>query len=215
MNQRRIKQVYGKSARKYDEIMARYWPVDRKAFVEGLGIKSGDRVLVAAVGTGLDLEVMPKDADVIGVDITKEMLDEARKKKSKANVRLEQMDIYDLPFERRSFDYVVSNFTLCVLDEPRRALGELLRVTKRSGKLGILDYCASNNPETRKWQELFQHHAANIGFPEGVIVWNSLMDYDALIRNPEVARHVESYERYENPNPFLTCCKLILRKAGK
>jgi len=203
--------VYENGAKAYEEIMAKYWPAPRKEFIASLGFKEGDKVLEAVVGTGLDLPFFPRGVYVTGIDITLGMLAEARKKESPANVKLREMDIHSMDFPDNYFDGVVSTFTLCVVDNPKKALEETLRVTKAGSKIGILDYCKSRNPDVIKWQELISYHAGNIGFPKDVIVWNSLMDYDRLIYNSGLIVEVVSDKRIENDNPFLTGCSIILR----
>lgn len=210
-----IQKVYGTGARAYEEIMRKYWHVDRKPFIESLGLKPGDKVLEATVGTGLDLPHFPKGVYVTGIDITPEMLEEARKKQSQANIQLIEMDIQSMNFPDNHFDAAVSAFTLCVVQDPKKALEEILRVTKPGAKIAIVDYCKSENPDVIKWQELFQYHAANVGFPKDVIVWNSLMDYDKLIHNSDLPISVESDERIKSENPFSTACVIILRNDKK
>lgn len=209
----KIKEIYGKGANVYEETMAKYWHIDRKSFIENLNLKSGQKILEAAVGTGLDLPHFPKGTYVIGIDITSEMLEEAKRKKSKANIQLKEMNICSMSFKDNYFDAAVSTFTLCVVENPKKALEEIVRVTKTNSKIAIFDYCKSRNPETIKWQELIHYHAQNIGFPKDVIVWNSLIDYDELIYKSGLPLKIEQYERFESENPFSTACRIILRNG--
>jgi len=211
MQTKTIQKVYGKGVESYEKIMAKYWPASRKEFIYSLDFREGDKVLEAVVGTGLDLPFFQRGIYVTGIDITSGMLEEARKKETPANVELREMDIHSMDFSDDCFDGAVSTFTLCVVENPRKALEEILRVTKAGSTLGILDYCKSENPDTIKWQELFHYHASNIGFPKNVIVWNSLMDYDKLIYDSGLPIEVVSDQRKENENPFLTTCSIILR----
>jgi len=213
MQTKTIQEVYGKGAEAYESIMARYWPVPRKEFIASLGFKEGDRVLEAVVGTGLDLPFFPTGVHVTGIDITPRMLAEARRKNSPANIELKEMDIHSIDFPDDYFDGAVSTFTLCVVEDPRKALDEMLRVTRNGSTIGILDYCKSGNADVIKWQELIRYHAANIGFPENVIVWNSLMDYDKLIYGSGLTIEVVNDQRIENDNPFLTACSIVLRNS--
>ena len=212
MKNKIIKEVYGKGAKNYENIMGKYWHVPRGSFIKSLNFKPGQRILEAVVGTGLDLPHFPKKVYVTGIDITPEMLIEAGKKQSEANIQLKEMDIHSMNFPDNYFDGTVSTFTLCVVNNPKKALKEILRVTKSGSKIAILDYCKSRNPETIKWQELFQYHASQIGF--GGIVWNSLMNYDELIYNSDLPIEVESDERIESENPFSTACEIILKNES-
>ena len=204
------KTIYDKGAEKYEEIMKKYWHVPRKPFIENLDFQPGQTILCAVVGTGLDLPHFPQGTYVTGIDASQEMLKQARKKNTKAWVELKEMNIHSLNFSDNYFDAVVLTFTLCVLKDSVKAMQEILRVTKPNGKIAILDYCKSRNPETIKWQELFNYHAENIGFPKDIIAWDSLMDYDQLIYNSDLKIEVQEDFRIESENPFSTACQILL-----
>lgn len=208
-----IRKIYGTGAKKYESVMRRYWHIPRGPFIESLKFKAGQKILEVAVGTGLDLPDYQEGVNVIGIDIAPEMLEEAKKKQSQAKIELKEMDIHSLKFPDSYFDGAVLTFTLCVVQDPEKALKEILRVTKSGAKIAIFDYCKSRNLDVIKWQELIQYHAANVGFPKDVIVWNSLMDYDKLIYHSGLQIVVESDERIESENPFSTACKIILRNT--
>src|SRR4030042_2521467 len=204
------KTIYDKGAEKYEEVMQRYWHVPRKPFIESLELKPGQKILSAVVGTGLDLPYFLQGTYVTGIDASKEMLNQARKKHSKAWIELKEMDLHSLNFPDNYFDAAVLTFTLCVLKDPIKAMQEIVRVTKPNSKIAILDYCKSRNPETEKWQELFNYHAENIGFPKDIIAWDSLMDYDNLIYDSGLPLEIKSDFRIESENPFSTACQTIL-----
>lgn len=48
------------------------------------------------------------------------------------------------------------------------------------------------------------------GIPPDVIVWDPLRDYEEIIRMAKLPLKVESIERYENSNPFLLACSMLL-----
>jgi ubiquinone/menaquinone biosynthesis C-methylase UbiE len=148
---------------------------------------------------------------VTGVDLSEGMLDEARKKYVSADVTLKVADLQNLDFPDNSFDAAASGFTLCVVDDPVRALQEILRVTKQNTLIAILDYCKSRNPEVQKWQELIKDAALNLGFPTGKIKWNALMDYDELIYGSNLPIEVLQDNRIESSNPFSCSCQLLIR----
>jgi phosphatidylethanolamine/phosphatidyl-N-methylethanolamine N-methyltransferase len=206
----KTKDIYDKGASIYEETMKKYWHVPRKEFVESLEINPGERVLSCVVGTGLDLPHFPAGCYVTGIDLSEKMLNEAKKKNFKAWVELKIMDAQFLDFPDNFFDGAVLSFTLCVLENPVKALKEVIRVTKPGARVFILDYCKSRNPETEKWQELINYHSKNIGFPQDVIAWDSLMDYDKLIYNSDLPLEVEYDYRTESENPFSTACKIKL-----
>ncbi len=141
------------------------------------------------------------------------MLAEARKKQIAAELTLAVSDIQNLDFADNSFAAAASGFTLCVVDDPVRALQEILRVTRPGALIAILDYCKSRDPEVQKWQGLIADAASRMGFPTGKIKWNSLMDYDRLIYGSHLPIEVLQDARTESQNPFSCGCQLLLKNA--
>jgi ubiquinone/menaquinone biosynthesis C-methylase UbiE len=213
MQTERIVETYNHGAADYEAIMQRYWHVPREPLIASLQLHSGQTVLDAAVGTGLNLAAYPEGVHVVGVDLSEMMLAEARKKQVSADITLKVTDLQNLDFPDDHFDAAASGFTLCVIADPVRALQEILRVTKSGALIGILDYCMSRNPEVQKWQELIFDAALEIGFPPNKIKWNALMDYDQLIYNSQLPIEVLADDRIESANPFSCGCQLLLKNV--
>jgi phosphatidylethanolamine/phosphatidyl-N-methylethanolamine N-methyltransferase len=211
METQQVIETYSQGAADYEAIMARYWHVERGPFIATLGLSAGQRVLDAAVGTGLNLPAYPAGVQVTGVDLSEGMLEEARRKSVSADLTLKVMNLENLELPDDSFDAAASGFTLCVVNDPVRALQEMLRVTKPGSLIAILDYCKSRDPEVQKWQELIYDTASQIGFPTGKIKWNALMDYDELIYRSDLPIEVLQDGRIESPNPFSCGCQLLLK----
>jgi ubiquinone/menaquinone biosynthesis C-methylase UbiE len=57
-----------------------------------------------------------------------------------------------LPFESGSFDCVVSTWTLCSIPNVERALGEICRVLRPSGRFIFLEHGLSALPKVQRWQ---------------------------------------------------------------
>jgi demethylmenaquinone methyltransferase/2-methoxy-6-polyprenyl-1,4-benzoquinol methylase len=101
-------------------------------------VQPGDRVLDACCGTG-DLAVAARKAGgvVTGLDFSERMLERGRKKS--AEVEWVQGDMLALPFEDGAFDAATVGFGVRNLDDLERGLGELRRVLRTGGRLGILE----------------------------------------------------------------------------
>jgi ubiquinone/menaquinone biosynthesis C-methylase UbiE len=110
-------------------------------------LRGDERALDVGTGAGaLALGLAPLVGEVVGCDIVPELLVEARKLAAElANVSFIEGDVLALPFEDASFDVVGTFRTLHHVNRLERALEELVRVTKPSGRLLIIDQLASSD----------------------------------------------------------------------
>ncbi|MFC5628656.1 class I SAM-dependent methyltransferase [Aliibacillus thermotolerans] len=89
-------------------------------------------------GTGIySYWLYEQGLDVVGIDISKNMLDVAKKKKDTKNITFLQGDISNLPFANETFDLVISNIVLEFTHNPQVIVKEALRVVKKGGRLVI------------------------------------------------------------------------------
>jgi ubiquinone/menaquinone biosynthesis C-methylase UbiE len=106
---------------------------------------AGSRVLEAGCGVAaqtLTLARNSPDAVISSVDISELSIAEAEKKVTEAgftNVQFLQADIFDLPFERGSFDHVFLCFVLEHLSKPLEALNALKGVLKEGGTITVIE----------------------------------------------------------------------------
>src|SRR6478672_1720778 len=101
--------VYDKLAKVYDFTFGPTLHPGRLRAIERMDIQSGERVLEVGVGTGINLSLYPKKCSVTGIDFSESMLEIARERagrKDIRNVRLLQMDAADLKFADSVFDIV-------------------------------------------------------------------------------------------------------------
>jgi demethylmenaquinone methyltransferase/2-methoxy-6-polyprenyl-1,4-benzoquinol methylase len=130
----RIAPVYDAMNRTMTAGLDRRW---RRITAEAV-VRPGDRVLDACCGTG-DLAVAAARAGgrVTGLDFSERMLERARRKAPE----LEWLagDLLALPFADGSFDATTVGFGVRNVDDLELALGELRRVLRPGGRLGILE----------------------------------------------------------------------------
>jgi len=110
---------------------------------------SGDeRALDSGTGSGaLAFALAPHVREVIGVDIVPELLEQARKRAERfPNVRFVEGDATILPFEYGSFDLTGTLRTLHHIARPELAVAELVRVTRRGGRVLVVDQIAPVDP---------------------------------------------------------------------
>jgi ubiquinone/menaquinone biosynthesis C-methylase UbiE len=98
------------------------------------------RVLELAIGTGVNLSLYPAGCRVIGCDISREMLQHASQRASKAGVPLLQADARHLPFASDAFDVVSASLAFCSIAEPLKGLREARRVLRAGGHLALLEH---------------------------------------------------------------------------
>lgn len=101
-------------------------------------LPAGD-VLVAGIGTGLDIPHLPAQHRYTGIDLTRAMLAKAQRRIGGKHVRLVQGDVHRLPFADARFDAVVLHLILAVVPQPERCLAEAARVLKPGGCVLVFD----------------------------------------------------------------------------
>src|SRR5690606_9228164 len=144
------------ASRLYRELVPAYgavWPMLARrrirAAINDLRIHPGENVLEVGAGTGMSFPIYPLHADVTGVDLSEEMLQQARRKIAEENwshIRVLQMNAEQLEFEDSSFDVVTSFHVISVVSNPRQMMSEIIRVCKPGGRILIVNHFRSNNP---------------------------------------------------------------------
>src|ERR1035438_2327703 len=83
-----------------------------------------------------------KPSQVTGVDIATNRLEQATKRAAaeQLDIRFEEGDAEDLPYEDGSFDVVVSMFGAMFAPQPDRVAAELLRVCKPGGLIAMANW---------------------------------------------------------------------------
>ncbi|NLZ76283.1 MAG: class I SAM-dependent methyltransferase [Erysipelotrichia bacterium] len=103
---------------------------------------SNDFVLECACGTGMLTKMIANQGSkIIATDFSEKMLQKAETKcREYKNVHFKIVDISKLDFEDNSFDKVVAGNVIHLLENPKKALEELIRVCKPSGEIIIPTY---------------------------------------------------------------------------
>lgn len=109
-------------------------------------IKDGDIVLDLGSGAGLDCflaaEKVGQTGRVIGVDMTKEMIEMAKtnaQKQGYKNVEFKLGDIENLPIDDNSVDVVISNCVVNLAPDKLKVFREAYRVLKNDGRMYLSD----------------------------------------------------------------------------
>lgn len=97
----------------------------------GLGLEVG-------AGTGANFPLHPPGARVVALDVSPDMLLEARRRGG--TVPLVAADVQALPFRDASFDWAAATLVFCEVADPVAGLAEVRRVTAGGGRLVLLEH---------------------------------------------------------------------------
>jgi len=117
----------------------------RRAAVQQLKLNPGDTVLELACGTGLNFPLYQQyigpEGQIIGVDITDAMLDQARKRVTKANWKNVTLINQDVSFFEpdSKVDAVISTYALSLIPDVRQVLINIEKMLVSNGRLALLD----------------------------------------------------------------------------
>ncbi|MBL8566720.1 MAG: class I SAM-dependent methyltransferase [Hyphomicrobiaceae bacterium] len=150
-----VKDAYRRWAPVYDHTFGFVAAQGRRHVVQQINKLSG-RVLEVGVGTGLSLPAYKPSLEIVGIDLSPDMLEKARERVAEdglSNVTgLHEMDAGDLSFPDGAFDVVVAMFVMTVVPDPERVMRELTRVTKPGGQVLLVNHF-SQEEGIRGWME--------------------------------------------------------------
>jgi phosphatidylethanolamine/phosphatidyl-N-methylethanolamine N-methyltransferase len=163
-----VKAAYRRYANVYDAVFGPVLQPGRKAVVEALGCRPGERVLEVGVGTGLSLPMYPGSVRITGIDLSREMLERARARVARRGLTnvdgLLEMDAEAMSFADASFDKVVAMYVVSVTDRPAQLLHELQRVCRPGGDIFIVNHVRSDNPLVGAVEKSLARFANQLGF---------------------------------------------------
>jgi phosphatidylethanolamine/phosphatidyl-N-methylethanolamine N-methyltransferase len=163
-----VQKAYKRYATLYDTWFGPVMQRGRKESIERLNCQSGEMILEVGVGTGLSLPLYPRCVQVIGIDISPEMLKRAHARKEHLGldnvIELRVMDAECMEFPDNSFDKVAATYVASVVPHPERLVNELRRVCKPDGELFILNHFQSTNPVLAAIERLLAPLSRFLGF---------------------------------------------------
>ena len=152
--------------------IARFYPDEAEAFINRLNLQPGMKVLDVACGTGnLALPAARAGADVTGVDIAPNLVEQAREnaKREGLNAKFDEGDAEALPYEDASFDGVVTMFGAMFAPRPELVAAELKRVCRPGGFIAMANWTPSGFIG-----QMFKMNAAYVPPPPGMtspVLW--------------------------------------------
>jgi ubiquinone/menaquinone biosynthesis C-methylase UbiE len=110
---------------------------------EALDLKAGSKVLDVAAGNGMaSLAAGRRWCDVTSTDYVPALLERGRARATAEGMTMEfvEADAEKLPFDRDSFDVVLSTFGVMFTPNQDKAASELLRVCRPKGQIGLANW---------------------------------------------------------------------------
>ncbi len=144
----KAKKSYDRISRFYDYFAGIFEKKYRDMALNQLCVDKGEIVLEVGFGTGHCLKQMAesvgKNGKVYGIDISSGMLEVSKRRLEESGllerVELSCGDAVKMPYEDNTFDAVFMSFALELFDTPEipKVLGEIRRVLKPDGRLGVI-----------------------------------------------------------------------------
>jgi len=152
LDKRSISLLYRKRSKRYDFSANAYYLIGfrefayRKIGAEALSLKKGDTVVEIGCGTGLNFSLLSKEVgsngNIIGVDLTPEMLEEADKRIKRngwKNVKLVQSDAAVYPFPEH-IDGILSTFAITLIPEYDEIIQKGAAALSPNARFVIVDF---------------------------------------------------------------------------
>jgi len=187
--QQRVAGVFHSVAARYDvmnDLMSggihRLW---KKFTIEMSGVRSGDRVLDIAGGTG-DLaakfsRLVGSNGLVVLADINSSMLEVGRDKLTDngvaGNITYVQANAECLPFPENYFDCITIAFGLRNVTHKDKALASMLRILKPGGRLLVLEF---SKPTNNVLEKIYDRYSFSVLPFMGKLVANDGESYQYL-----------------------------------
>ena len=179
----------------------------RRKMINELVEVNPKRILDVATGTA-DVAINTikqlkiKDLQIVGVDISNEMLNVGRKKLVTEGVNeaidLQLADSENLPFQNNNFDAVTVAYGVRNFENLERGLAEMHRVLNANGKIVVLEF---SRPRIFPFRQLFNFYFKNILPTIGKLTSKDARAYSYLY---------ESVQAFPDGDDFLT----VLNKVG-
>jgi phosphatidylethanolamine/phosphatidyl-N-methylethanolamine N-methyltransferase len=203
-----VRDAYRRWAGVYDLVFGGVSAIGRRRAVAAVNRLGGPRVLEVGVGTGLALPQYRRDLDVVGVDLSRDMLLKARERVAAEGLDhvkgLLEMDAEAMAFADASFDVAVAMFTASVVPDARRLFAEMSRVVRPGGHLLFVNHFAAEDG-LRWWAERTMAPLAR------VLGWHPDFKLSDLLGSGQAAAKAE---RMEHCPPLSLFTLVEVQNAG-
>jgi phosphatidylethanolamine/phosphatidyl-N-methylethanolamine N-methyltransferase len=161
-----VQQAYARWAPVYDALCGPVFLNGRRAAATAAR-NVGGRILEIGVGTGLSFEDYDGTTEIVGIDISEPMIARARERIKSGRYpfvkELAVMDTHELAYEDGSFDCVVGQFVITLVEDPERVLSECARVVRPGGQIILVNHLYSERGLIAAVERLLAQRARKLG----------------------------------------------------
>lgn len=141
-----MEKAYARWAPVYDRLCGPVFVEGRRAAAQAARAHGG-RILEIGVGTGLSFDDYDATTEITGIDLSQPMIARARERLDSGRYpfvkQLNVMDAHNLAYADASFDCVVGQFVITLVEDPERVLSECARVLKPGGQIILVNHLYS------------------------------------------------------------------------
>lgn len=161
-----MEKAYAKWAPVYDVLCGPVFLNGRRAAAKAAH-EVGGRILEIGVGTGLSFDDYDDTTEITGIDISEPMIARARERMATGRYpfvkELRVMDASALDYPDASFDCVVGQFVITLVDNPEQVLSECARVLRPGGQIILVNHLYSEKGIAAAVERLLAQHARKLG----------------------------------------------------
>jgi phosphatidylethanolamine/phosphatidyl-N-methylethanolamine N-methyltransferase len=161
-----MEKAYARWAPVYDALCGPVFLSGRRA-AAGAASEVGGRILEIGVGTGLSFDDYDATIEITGIDLSEPMIARARERLARGRYpfvkELCVMDAHDLRFPDATFDCVVGQFVITLVENPERVLCECARVAKPDGQIILVNHLYSERGLAAAFERFVAQKAHALG----------------------------------------------------
>jgi ubiquinone/menaquinone biosynthesis C-methylase UbiE len=161
-----MEKAYARWAPVYDTLCGPMFVSGRRA-AAAAARDVGGRILEIGVGTGLSFDDYDHTTEITGIDISEPMIARARERLATGRYpfvkELRVMDASALDYPDASFDCVVGQFVITLVDNPERVLSECARVLRPGGQIILVNHLYSEKGLAAAVERLLAQKARKLG----------------------------------------------------
>ena len=161
-----MEKAYARWAPVYDVLCGPVFLNGRRAAASAARAVGG-RILEIGVGTGLSFDDYDGTTEITGIDMSEPMIARARERANTGRYPfvkdLAVMDAHNLEYPDASFDCVVGQFVITLVEDPERVLSECARVLRPGGQIILVNHLYSEHGLAAAVERLLAQKARKLG----------------------------------------------------